>query len=70
MPLFEYGFEAVAFCLVRILPLIFKIYKESKCVCNKLLGLFPRGPVAVVLALKPEQKIFEVLGFCGVVKVK
>lgn len=33
---------------------------------------FSRGPVAVVLALKPEWKIFgvKVLGFCKIVKVK
>lgn len=37
---------------------------------QQMLGFFFRGPVAAVLALKPEWKIFKVLEFCKVVKVK
>lgn len=67
--------KAVAFCLVKILPLIFNRYtKDQNAFATNVLGLvfFSRGPVAVVLALKPEWEMFRVnvLGFCKIVKVK
>lgn len=61
--------KSFTFCLVRILALVFNEHTKPQNVFATSVGFFFQGTVAVFLALKPEWKMFKVLGFFKVTKI-
>lgn len=62
--------KSFALCPVRILFLVFIRYTKPQNVFATSVAFFFQGTVAVILAFKPGWKMFKVLVFCKVMKVK